>query len=152
MKTETCIRIRPSLKIFKGYPNLVPFISVFFILTIFFMLANNFVPVQGFRVELPRANAEIRYAARVLVVTVDKKGALYFNDEPADSPEMLKRRIAECLSNHEGVTDLIVRTDVSTDMNTTVRILEIARDLNLSPYFMVDRSRTENTNFADPEQ
>ncbi len=150
---ETCVRIRPALKIFKGYPNLIPFISVFFILIIFFMLAVNFVPVQGFRVELPQANAEIRYAAKNMIVTVDSKANFYFNDTLSESPDMLKRRITEHLAQQPGVKDLIIRCDKNMDVNAVVQLLEIAKELELAPYVMVNRpSPVSSTNFSESEK
>ena len=152
MKTETRVRIRPTLKIFQGYPNLIPFLSVFFILLLFFMIGSSFVPVQGFRVHLPQVSAETTYASRNFIVTVDADGALYFNDQPADSPETLKFRISEALSGYGGgVTDLIVRSDVNASVDTLTRLMEIAGELNMNMKIMVDQKQTVRTDFKESE-
>ena len=151
MKNETRVRIRPTLKIFQGYPNLIPFLSVFFILLLFFMLGSSFVPVQGFRVHLPQVSAETTYASRNFIVTVDAAGRLYFNDQPADSPETLKFRIAESLSGRSGVTDLVVRSDVRASVDTLTRLMEIAGELNMNMKIMVDQKQTVRTDFKESE-
>lgn len=152
MKNETGIHVRPNLKIVKGFPDLIPFVSVFFILLFFFVLGSSFVPVQGFRVSLPQAAAETSYIPRYCIVTVDEQNNLYFNDAPTDSFDVLKRRIAENLSGREGVTDLAVRSDKRVQAETLMKLLEIAAELNLNVKLMVDPpARTVRTNFMESE-
>lgn len=152
MKNETGIHVRPNLKIVRGFPDLVPFVSVFFILIFFFVLGSSYVPVQGFRVTLPQAAAETSYVSRYCVVTVDAQDNLYFNDAPAASFDVLKRRIAESLSGREGVTDLAVRSDKQVRAETLTKLLEIAGELNLNVKLMVDPpAKTIKTNFMESE-
>ena len=152
MKNETGIHVKPNLKIFKGFPDMIPFVSVFFILLFFFVLGSSFVPVQGFRVTLPQVAAETSYVPRYCIVTVDAQNNLYFNDAPAESFDVLKRRIAESLSGREGVTDLAVRSDKRVSAETLTKLLEIAGELNLNVKLMVDPpAKMAKTNFMESE-
>ncbi len=139
------VRIRPNLKLFKGFPNLFPYLSVFFILLFFFMVGTNFVPVQGIPVTLPGASGEFTYAAKNLIVTVDRNGDIFLNDtriEGADK-ELLKRRIAEArigYSKHKGERDsLIIRLDINAS-HRLVALLSIAKEMDLNAVIMTQSS------------
>jgi len=53
MKSESVIHVRSRLRVFKGCPNLIPFLSVFFILLVFFIKRAEFVKGKGVQVDLP---------------------------------------------------------------------------------------------------
>lgn len=58
MKTEFVVRVSPNLKMFSGFPSFVPFVNLFFILILYFMMGTNFVPVEGIAVDLPKGTTE----------------------------------------------------------------------------------------------
>ena len=67
--------IRPTLKAATPFPELIPFVNVFFLLLIFFVMGSSFVSVSAIPVTLPRtANAGI-YSVKKYIVTVDDKGS-----------------------------------------------------------------------------
>ena len=143
------VRIRPNLKLFKGFPNLFPYLSVFFILLFFFMIGTNFVPVQGIPVTLPSASGEFTYAAKNLIVTVDRNGDIFLNDtriESADK-ELLKRRISEArigYSKQKGKRDsLIIRMDIQAPNDRLIALLSIAKEMDLNAIIMT--KSPENT-------
>lgn len=135
-------RIKPNLKLFKGFPNLFPYLSIFFILLFFFMIGTNFVPVQGIPVTLPQASGELTYAAKNLIVTVDKKGDIYFNDTRINNvdKELLKRRISEArigYSKQKGKRDsLIIRMDIHAPNDRLITLLSIAKEMDLNAIVM----------------
>ncbi|MBO4631531.1 MAG: biopolymer transporter ExbD, partial [Lentisphaeria bacterium] len=73
-------RIRPRLKPIHGAPDLLPFINVFFLLLLFFMIGSSFVPVSGIPVNLPEAASVSTYSVKKYIVTLDRNGRIYFND------------------------------------------------------------------------
>lgn len=78
------MRTKTSLKIISGTAPLVPLMSVFFILLVFFMISNSLVFWPGTKVEtslrLPTARMSSVSEADKLVVTVTRAGQLFFND------------------------------------------------------------------------
>lgn len=139
---DNAFRIKPNLKLFKGFPNLFPYLSVFFILLFFFMIGTNFVPVQGIPVTLPQATGEFTYAAKNLIVTVDKNGDIFFNDTRIESAEkeLLKRRIAAArlgYSKQKGKRDsLIIRMDSNAPNDRLLTLLSIAKEMDLNAIVM----------------
>ncbi len=137
----TVIRIKPNLKLFKGIPNLVPYLSVFFILLIFFMICTNFVPVRGVPVTLPHTAGELTYAAKSLIVTIDKNGDIYFDDTlfSGSDQNVLKRRISDTRSS-VGKKDrreaLIIRSDVRTTLDKVFMLMSVAKELDMNVFFM----------------
>lgn len=150
-------RIKPNLKIFKGFPNLFPYLSVFFILLFFFMIGTNFVPVQGIPVTLPQAPGEFTYAAKNLIVTVDKNGDIFFNDTRIDNgdKELLKRRIAEVrlgYSRQKGKRDsLIIRMDINAPQGRLITLFSIAKEMDLNAIVMTQglEHKTETTTIKE---
>lgn len=106
------------------------------------MIGTNFVPVQGIPVTLPRAAGEFTYAAKNLIVTVDRNGDIFLNDtriESADK-ELLKRRISEArigYSKQKGKRDsLIIRMDIHAPNNRLIALLSIAKEMDLNAIVM----------------
>ena len=147
------VRVRPSLKIFSGLPPFIPYLALFFILTLFFMLSSSTVPVQGVHVTLPKSAApEMVYAVRYMIVTVAPDGKFYFDDKPHENIEKLKRSITEKAPKEKGVSEIIFRCDISTEMDTIIALTELANEQNLTALLMVDRSKpTGKTNFTESE-
>ncbi|MBE6407406.1 MAG: hypothetical protein E7038_02250 [Lentisphaerae bacterium] len=147
---DIAFRIKPNLKLFKGFPNLFPYLSVFFILLFFFMIGTNFVPVQGIPVTLPQTAGEFTYAAKNLIVTVDRNGDIFFHDTRIENTdkELLKRRIAAVrlgYSRQKGKRDsLIIRMDSSAPNDRLLTLLSIAKEMDLNAIVM-----TQSTNSTD---
>lgn len=145
------IRIKPNLKLFKGFPNLFPYLSVFFILLFFFMIGTNFVPVQGIPVTLPHASGEITYASKNLIVTVDRNADIYFNDTRIanSDKELLKRRLSEArmgYSRNTGKRDsLIIRMDAAAPKEVLFMLLSIAKEMDLNALVMTNNQDQEKS-------
>ena len=136
------VRIRSKLKIFKGMPNLVPALSVFFILLIFFIMGTNFVPVRGISVTLPQSAGELTYASKGLIITVDRDANIYFNDTMLSSlnKDALKRRIADSrtvpIDKKAKRDELIIRADVNAPQDRLIMLFPIARELDMNAVLM----------------
>ncbi len=76
------MRTKTSLKIMTGSAPLVPLVSLFFILLVFFMISNSLVFWPGTKVEtslrLPKARISSLSEADKLVVTITRSGQLFF--------------------------------------------------------------------------
>ena len=125
-------RIRTSLKIISGKPDLTPMIDTVFLLLIFFMLSSSFVQVSGIPVSLPTANASSKMSVDKLVVSIDRNNKLYFNDMEMDW-DTLTEQLQKCKADWNANT-VIVRADASTGYGVVVRMMSLARSLGLNVY------------------
>jgi len=125
-------RYQTKLKIFEGRPDLTPLIDVVFLLLIFFMLSSSFVQVSGIPVVLPEAAASSDMSVDKLVVSIDRKNNLYFNDKLMDW-ENLTEQLQKCKLKWYADT-VIVRADKNTEYGVVVKMMSLARSLELNVY------------------
>jgi len=121
-----------KLKIIQGKPELTPMIDVVFLLLIFFMLSSSFVQISGITVSLPDAVKSSRSSVNKLVVSIDRKNKFYFNDLPMDW-NMLKEQLQKCKLQWNANT-VIIRADKLTKYGFVVKIMSLARSLDLNVY------------------
>ena len=131
-----------KLKIIQGKPELTPMIDVVFLLLIFFMLSSSFVQVSGINVSLPDAVKSSRSSVNKLVVSIDKNNKFYFNDLPRNW-NMLKEDLQKCKLQWNANT-VIIRADKLTKYGIVVKIMSLARSLDLNVYVAtVDNNKTK---------
>lgn len=156
MKNEptSCVHVRTRLQLFRGLPPFIPYLGLFFILILFFMLSTSSVPVQGVKVTLPTAAMkETEYVSRNMIVTADASGKFYFNDVPTENIQQLKRRITEAKAKYETTGELIFRCDKSITADIMMKLTEIASELDLTALFVVDQPKqTGKTSFMETER
>jgi len=128
------MKIRTRLAILKGDPGATPFLAVFFLLLVFFLLSSSFVQVSAIKIELPTPTAPApSYSAEKLVVTIDKDNKFYFNDQEMD----LKTLIAQLgtISSKRQANAVILRADKSVSHQVVSEVLSLANSLSLNVYF-----------------
>jgi len=147
-------RIRPRLKPIHGAPDLLPFINVFFLLLLFFMIGSSFVPVSGIPVNLPEASSVSTYSVKKYIVTLDRDGRIYFNDAVVEDLKQLKGKLlSDIPRNPDGERDAIVlRADRANNFETISRIMAIAEELHLNLFILARKSDSEKTVFAETER
>ena len=126
------MKIRTRLSILKGDPGTTPFLAVFFLLLVFFLLSSSFVQVSAIKIELPSAPAP-SYSAEKLVVTIDKDNKFYFNDQEMD----LKTLVAQLgtIASKRQANAVILRADKSVSHQVVSEVLSLANSLSLNVYF-----------------
>ncbi len=158
MKTESVVRVRPRLKIFRGHPSLIPYISLFFILVLYFMMGTNFVPVEGISVDLPQGPTTRIYASKKLIITVDKESNIYFNDMLIPNIAVLKRQLNEILHENAGGRNretLIIRADKNISLELVAQLMALREELNVNAFFMTHTNLSagqNKANFLESEQ
>ena len=153
-KSSLARRIRPRLKPIHGAPDLIPFINVFFLLLIFFMIGSSFVPISGIPVNLPEAPAVSNYSARKYIITLDRNGRIYFNDEVVDNLKQLRGKLRAFVSrNIDDQRDAIVlRADRSNSFETISQIMALAEELHLNMFILARKANSEKTVFTEMER
>ncbi len=136
MSREHPIRIRTRLKISKGIPDLVPFVGVFFLLLIFFMIGSSFVQVSGIHVDLPKVSGSSSYGAKKIVVTVDRSGKIYFNDIVLNDMNELKAKLLSVKPASSERTTILLRSDRTAEFGIVARIMALAEDLNINVFLL----------------
>ncbi|MBR4662991.1 MAG: biopolymer transporter ExbD [Lentisphaeria bacterium] len=147
-------RIRPRLKPIHGAPDLIPFVNVFFLLLVFFMIGSSFVPISGIPVNLPEAPSVSKYSARKYIITLDRNGRIYFNDEMVDNLKQLQGKLRAFVArNADDERDSVVlRADRSNNFETISQIMALAEELHLNMFILARKSSSEKTVFTETER
>ena len=150
-ETITAKRIRPRLKPIHGAPDLLPFINVFFLLLIFFMIGSSFVPVSGIPINLPQATAVSSYSMKKYIVTLDQNGRIYFNDAVMEDLNQLKGKLQDIPAGGEDGA-IVLRADRSNSFETIAGIMALAEELHLNMFILARKSDSGRTVFTDTER
>lgn len=147
-------RIRPRLRPIHGVPDLIPFINVFFLLLIFFMIGSSFVPVSGIPVNLPEAPSVCNYSVKKYIITLDRNGRIYFNDAVVENLKQLKGKLlSDIPRNTDNERDAIVlRADRNNSFETISQIMAMAEELHLNMFILARKSDSEKTVFTETER
>lgn len=150
-KDPAVSRIVPNLKAASPLPEIIPFVSVFFLLLVFFVLGSSFVSISAIPVNLPQsANAGI-YSVKKYIITVDKTGRIYFNDMLIENTDALKTRLfADVVGLANGAGAIVIRADLNTQFGTVAKIMALADELNIRAFILAAKStKEEKTLFKD---
>ncbi|OPZ31066.1 MAG: biopolymer transport protein ExbD [Lentisphaerae bacterium ADurb.BinA184] len=141
---------RTTLKIHAGEFDAIPFLNLFFLLLIFFIISSSLVFQPGIPVNLPVAPASDTRSAERLVVTITASNLLFFNDAPV-AWEELERQLRELVLTSRqfmarragaGGADLppvvVLRADARVPYDNIVRVMSLARSLKLGVYLVTD--------------
>lgn len=123
------VRIRTNLQSRTALTDFTPFLSVFFLLVLFFMLGSSVIQISGIAVDLPPGNTKM-HDVKKMVVTVTADDKIYFDDAELDSVNAFRNRLGSMKSR--GQTTLLLRGDSSAHYGKVAEIIAIAEDLNVN--------------------
>jgi biopolymer transport protein ExbD len=123
------VRIRTNLQPRTALTDFTPFLSVFFLLVLFFMLSSSVIQISGIAVDLPPGNTRM-HDVKKMVVTVTADDKIYFDDAELDSVNAFRNRLGSMKSR--GQTTLLLRGDSSAHYGKVAEIIAIAEDLNVN--------------------
>lgn len=146
--------IRPTLRPASPLPELLPFVNLFFLLLIFFVMSSTFVSISAIPVNLPESPQAGVYSIKKYIVTVDKSGKIYFNDTIVPDLTALKGKLLSDVvvtSSGERKEAIILRADAGTDFGKIAPIMALAEELHIHVFLLTRRStaETEKTVFSD---
>ena len=147
-------RIRPALKPIHGAPDLIPFINVFFLLLIFFMIGSSFVPVSGIPVNLPEVSSVSNSSVKKFIITLDSNDRIYFNDAAVANLKQLKGKLLSDIPRNSGQNRdaIVLRADRASSFEIVSRIMAIAEELQLNIFILARKSNSQKTVFTELEK
>ena len=155
------MRLKTRAKIIVGPLPLAPLVNLVFLLLFFFMLSSSVVFWPGTqvdtRVELPKSHTNTMSAADKLVITINRSGLLFFNDNPVQWEE-LERLLKELVHTSRVTSDkrggpaveqpngkklsrsplVVLRADRSIPYGKIIEVMSLARSLDLGVYLVTD--------------
>ena len=127
------VKIQGNLKICKGLPDLTALVDVLFLLLIFFMVGSSFVQVSGIQVELPKVSEEGSQVVEKVVVTINSKNQIFFNDSHIRDWDTLKEELLNVRSR-PNIGAIILRADRRTPFGTVAKLMSLAENVGLNVF------------------
>ena len=120
---------------------MTPLVDVVFLLIIFFMLSTTFIVIPGIRVDLPKASSErITLEPEEIVLSVDEKGALFFNKDRVDDETMLERLRVASQSDQE--VQILLKGDTGCNYGRVVELLDMIRQFQFHRVAIMTRKKS----------
>ena len=108
--------------------NLVSLIDVVLILLIFMMISTQFVTQSGIEVNLPQAATEEVKSTEELIVTLTKKGRIYFQGKKISDEESLREKLEALAPKYAKTRPIIIRADKEVPHGRVVRLMDLSKE------------------------
>ncbi|MDT8376698.1 MAG: biopolymer transporter ExbD [Mariprofundaceae bacterium] len=110
--------------------DITPLVDVVFLMLIFFMVSTSFKVASTLKLELPASQSKAQQTEQQeVVVSVDRSGQLYVQDEPVQDAD-LRRRILN-ISKGDPNMRVVLRADADARHRRVVYILDTIRALGM---------------------
>lgn len=137
------MRFPRNAKIFRGQLDIAPFAGVFFLLLILLLLRSHLVVPPGVRIELPRASGVAGAANPRIVVAIDARGNLYYENQ-AISAEQLRKELREAEESMGDPLTLVVLADRRTLHAEILELGMMAREVGLDHVVLGTRAKMQS--------
>ena len=117
--------------------NLTPMMDLTFILLITFIITFPLIE-QGVPVNLPTGEGDSIDMEKSLMITLDKEGGLYLDQEQLDRSELARRVKLAGRANPD--LTILVRADEDIRYGKVVDVIQILRAANISKMALVNQS------------
>lgn len=117
--------------------NLTPMMDLTFILLITFIITFPLIE-QGVPVNLPTGEGDSIDMEKSLMITLDKEGGLYLDQEQLDRSELARRVKLAGRANPD--LTILVRADEDIRYGKVVDVIQILRAANISRMALVNQS------------
>ena len=142
------MRFPRNARIFRGQLDASPFVGVLFLVAIFLLLNSSLVFIPGVAIKLPEASNLPGVANPTVTVAVDRTGQLYFDNRVITKDE-LKLRLHDAVRRIPEPVTLILLADKTVSYDTTIRLVELAREAGLKDALLATRPASASMK-ADP--
>ncbi len=128
--------------------DMTPLVDVVFLLIIFFMLSTTFIVVPGLRIDLPTAASQkVSVEKHKVVLSVDRSGVLYFDQDPVDEDTMFRLLKQAALENR--LVLVLMKGDRNSTYGQNVDLLDMVRKAGLSRIAIVTSTKKKTEDAAD---
>lgn len=115
--------------------------DIVLLLLIFFLLTSSFVTNLGIKVTVPRAESGVPATGQQITVAVTKDGKFYV-DGTLTAQASLASAIRE-IKNKSPKTSLVLRADKDAKVDDAVRVMNIAKALELTLLMATERTEAK---------
>ena len=128
--------------------DMTPLVDVVFLLIIFFMLSTTFIVVPGLRIDLPTAASQkVSVEKHKVVLSVDRNGVLYFDQDPVDEHTMVRLLKQAALENP--LMLVLMKGDRNSKYGRNVDLLDMVRKAGLNRIAIVTSTKKKTQNAPD---
>ena len=115
-------------------------VDVTFVLLIVFIIAAPFLR-SGIKVELPQAATREPQPHKAILVTVDRSGKAYVNNEEA-SPDVIGAKVKSLLQQSPGLP-VLIEGDLATQYGKVVQVMDRVRQAGVENVGLILETETE---------
>lgn len=128
-----------NARIFRGRLDVAPFAAVFFLLTIFLLLAS-LLYTPGVSLQLPVTDSLPGTDRPTVSVAIDANGRLYFDNQLIAEAD-LSRRLADSVRKAGEPLTLLVHADKAATYEQLIRLTMLAREAGISAAWLATLPR-----------
>jgi len=118
-----------NARVFRGNLEIVPYVSVFFLLVVFVLL-GSLVYTPGVHLSLPEADDLPGTEGPRITVAVDSAGRLYYQNQIIEESELKSQLRAAERQTTEKIT-LIIQADKAVTYDNLMNLTMLARDVRI---------------------
>ena len=118
------MRLRANLRPTTAF-NPISLTDIVFLLLVFFLLSSTFILQPGIKVELPTTVTTEVSAEKSIVLTIDRSGTIFLNDEQVSRallPVLLRQKLLSV-----GRPILVLRADRRVTLEEAVSVMDLAK-------------------------
>lgn len=106
--------------------------DIAFLLIIFFMVSTVFARDKGLKMLLPEKQSETVKikSKRIIDISINDVGQIYFNDTPVKNPEELKQKIKSELEK-DPKKIVLIKTNVDAPYERMIQVLDVVKQLKV---------------------
>ena len=129
-----------NAKMFHGQFDAAPFVTVAFIVVLFFVVQAALVFTPGVRVQLPEAQGFSGTGNPTVAVAMDRAGQFYFENQSIKE-EALRAALQRAVREARAPLTLVIQADEGVSYEAIVRLSKLARDLGIREELLATRPR-----------
>lgn len=106
--------------------------DIAFLLIIFFMVTTVFARDKGLKMLLPEKQSEtVKIKSKKIIdISINDAGQIFFNDNPVQSPEELKQKIQSEIEK-DPKKIVLIKTNVEAPYERMIQVLDVVKQLKV---------------------
>jgi biopolymer transport protein ExbD len=112
--------------------------DILFFLLLFFLMVATMTSPQGFKVNLPRAEAAKQLPPKLVNVSIDGFNQLYVETSAVSEEEMISTLQARTASDPN--TTVVLRADKNLSVNSMVHVMDVIHKLKVPMVLATDKN------------